>query len=91
MFVSHVRLAVDVSEQLDSLPALPRLLSSKQPLSPAVKETLPLNKRIVQSYVLKLQMKAKESVGDGGEERLVLFFARLLTGTQRKPLLLTIC
>lgn len=53
------------------------------------KETLPLNKRIAQSYVLKLQMK--DGVGDGGEERLVLFFASLLTRTQRKPLLLTIC
>lgn len=81
--------AVDASEHLDSLPALPRLLLSKRPLSAAVKETLPLNKRIAQSYVLKLQMK--DGVGDGGEERLVLFFASLLTRTQRKPLLLTIC
>lgn len=81
MFASHLRLR-------DSLPAV----LSKRPLSAAVKETLPLTNV---SYILK-SGKERESVGEREEKRLVLFFyaspsMQRLAGTQRKPLLLTIC
>ncbi len=84
MFASHLRLG-------DSLPAV----LSKRPLSAAVKETLPLTNV---SYVLKSQMKGKREgeCGRKRRKRLVLFFyaspsMQRLAGTQRKPLLLTIC